>query len=105
MSVSNRFYVCNARRTPLRVDGRSEVIPHGATVGHVDRLSSSDRKERHVTEVGHASQIAFCVVPHVLVEERTVHVWPELKIVRRGRISFVPVRELEAWLDRNAATA
>jgi hypothetical protein len=36
----------------------------------MDRLSSSDRKERHVAEVGHASHIACCVAPDVLVQER-----------------------------------
>ena len=31
------------------------------------------------------------------------HVLPELRIVRRGRRRLVPVRELERWLDREAA--
>jgi hypothetical protein len=31
------------------------------------------------------------------------HVAPELRIVRRGRRKLVPVRELEVWLDREAA--
>ena len=48
------------------------MIPHGAAVGHVDRLSSSDRKERHVAEVGHASYIACCVALDVLVPLRGV---------------------------------
>lgn len=60
----------NTRRTPIRADGRSEVIPHGPAVGHVDRLSSSDRNERHVAEVGHASHVACCVAPDVLIQER-----------------------------------
>ncbi len=30
------------------------------------------------------------------------HVWPELRIVRRGRRSFVPMRELDRWLEREA---
>jgi hypothetical protein len=60
----------NARRTPIRTDGRSEVIPDGAAIRHVDCLSLSDRKERHVTKVGHASDIPFCVAPDVLVQER-----------------------------------
>lgn len=33
------------------------------------------------------------------------HVAPELRIVRRGRRRLVPVREIEAWLDREAARA
>jgi hypothetical protein len=31
------------------------------------------------------------------------HVWPELRIVRRGRKGLVSVAELERWLERNAA--
>jgi hypothetical protein len=31
------------------------------------------------------------------------HVLPELKVVRRGRLRLIAVRELERWLDRSAA--
>jgi hypothetical protein len=31
------------------------------------------------------------------------HVRPELKLIRRGRLIFVSVRELEAWAEREAA--
>jgi len=31
------------------------------------------------------------------------HVWSELQLVRRGRKTFVSVRELESWLERSAA--
>jgi hypothetical protein len=31
------------------------------------------------------------------------HVGPELRWVRRGRRKFVAIKELERWLDRNAA--
>jgi excisionase family DNA binding protein len=31
------------------------------------------------------------------------HVKPELRIVRRGRLVLIPVRELEAWVTANAA--
>jgi hypothetical protein len=30
------------------------------------------------------------------------HVWPDLKVIRRGRLCFVAVAELERWLDREA---
>jgi hypothetical protein len=33
------------------------------------------------------------------------HVRPEVRVVRRGRLVFVSLRELEGWLDRNAARA
>lgn len=31
------------------------------------------------------------------------HVIPELKVIRRGRKVLVPVRELEGWVEENAA--
>jgi hypothetical protein len=31
------------------------------------------------------------------------YVQPELRLVRRGRLRLVPIRELERWLDREAA--
>jgi excisionase family DNA binding protein len=31
------------------------------------------------------------------------HVMHELRVVRRGRRRLIPVRELERWLDENAA--
>jgi hypothetical protein len=30
------------------------------------------------------------------------YVQPELRLVRRGRLRLVPIRELERWLDREA---
>jgi excisionase family DNA binding protein len=31
------------------------------------------------------------------------YVQPELRLIRRGRLRLIPVRELERWLDANAA--
>src|SRR5438105_3837652 len=31
------------------------------------------------------------------------HIWSSLRIVRRGRLSFVPVCELERWLESEAS--
>jgi hypothetical protein len=31
------------------------------------------------------------------------YVQPELRIIRRGRLRLVPARELERWVDQNAA--
>jgi hypothetical protein len=31
------------------------------------------------------------------------YVLPEIRVVRRGRLVLVPTRELEQWLDREAA--
>jgi hypothetical protein len=39
----------------------------------------------------------------VSVDFTEKHVWPELRIVRRGRLSFVAMRELERGLEREAS--
>jgi len=39
----------------------------------------------------------------VSVDTLERHVMAELRVVRRGRLVLIPVRELERWLDRNAA--
>jgi hypothetical protein len=44
-----------------------------------------------------AAQAIGCSVD--FIEE---HVWPELKIVRRGRLCFVAVTELQRWLEQEA---
>ncbi len=31
------------------------------------------------------------------------HVKPELRVVRRGRLVLIPLRELERWVEENAA--
>jgi hypothetical protein len=33
------------------------------------------------------------------------HVLPELRVVRRGRRRLVPIREIERWLEEEAARA
>ena len=33
------------------------------------------------------------------------HIQPDLKVVYRGRRRLIPVRELEAWLERSATRA
>jgi hypothetical protein len=30
------------------------------------------------------------------------HIQPTLRMIRRGRLRLVPIRELERWLDENA---
>ena len=41
----------------------------------------------------------------VSVDHFDTAVRPELRAVRRGRVVVYPVRELERWLEKNAATA
>jgi excisionase family DNA binding protein len=31
------------------------------------------------------------------------HVKPELRLIRRGRLILIPIRELDRWADENAA--
>jgi hypothetical protein len=38
----------------------------------------------------------------ISVDHLERHIWPELRVVRSGRRTFVPVCELDAWLDRSA---
>jgi len=33
------------------------------------------------------------------------HIGPELRVVRRGRLKLIPMRELERWLEREAVLA
>ena len=33
------------------------------------------------------------------------HVQPELRLVRRGKLRLIPVREIERWLDQNSDVA
>jgi hypothetical protein len=47
---------------------------------------------------GEAAQALGCSRSHFDAE-----ILPELRVVRRGRRVIVPFRELERWLDRNAA--
>src|SRR5258705_4610204 len=51
----------SVRRKAIGGDGRSEVIPHGVAVRHVDRLAPPDRKERPETEARHTFHITFRV--------------------------------------------
>jgi hypothetical protein len=33
------------------------------------------------------------------------HVQPELRLVRRGKLRLIPMREIERWLEENADLA
>jgi hypothetical protein len=32
------------------------------------------------------------------------HVLPDLRVCRKGRLVLIPIKEIERWLDRNAAS-
>jgi hypothetical protein len=75
---------------PLRLASRP-TTPRTSGTGSVPRLALSP--EEAATSIG---------VSRDFFDE---HVVPELRIVRRGRRKLVPVRELERWLEREAARA
>ena len=59
---------------------------------------------------GSAKVLRLTLTPHEAAEALGVsrdffdeHVKRELRVVRRGRLVLVPVRELERWVDVNAA--
>jgi hypothetical protein len=63
--------------------------PLNARAGEVRRLA--------VTKAEAAASLG------VSVDFFEVHVQPELRVIRRGRLVLVPVRELERWVERSAA--
>ena len=68
--------------------GRSTPKRSGTTVSQLPRLALSPEEAATVLGV---SRDYF-----------DTHIAPELRIVRRGRRKLVPLRELDAWLDREA---
>jgi hypothetical protein len=99
--------------------------------GHLDRATDADRlhesrataivrsarlMQSDVVELARALAAASAIPPRLAFSPDECaralgvsrdfldeHVMPELRIVRRGRRRLVPVRELERWLDREAA--
>jgi hypothetical protein len=71
---------------------------------HTARLSgSSDSSERRVLVRRFAmtrAEAARALGMSINSFER--HVQPELRIVRRGKLRLIPVREIERWLEENA---
>jgi hypothetical protein len=45
----------------------------------------------------------LCSRLHGGARMKTAPVSPEVRMVRRGRLRLIPVRELEKWLEREAA--
>lgn len=72
--------------SPERINSSAEI-----TRPSVDRLALSKREAAAVLGVS--------------IDFLEQHVMPELRIVRRGRRCLIPVRELERWLETNAARA
>ena len=71
---------------------------------HTARLSgSSDSSERRVLVRRFAMTRAEAArALGVSINSFERHVQPELKIVRRGKLRLIPIREIERWLEENA---
>jgi hypothetical protein len=65
--------------------------------------TSADGRERHAT--AHRLAITRAEAARALgvsINSFERHVQPELRIVRRGKLRLIPVREIERWLEENA---
>jgi Helix-turn-helix domain len=65
--------------------------------------SSADGRERRVQT--HRLAVTRAEAARALgvsINSFERHVQPELKIVRRGKLRLIPVREIERWLEENA---
>ena len=70
------------------------------------RRAIEDRSEQPVGAAFGRLALSKCEAADALgvsVDFLEEHVMPELRIVRRGRRRLIPVRELERWLEANAA--
>ena len=70
------------------------------------RRAIDDRGEQPVGAAFGRLALSKCEAADALgvsVDFLEEHVMPELRIVRRGRRRLIPVRELERWLEENAA--
>ena len=65
--------------------------------------TSADGRERRATAHRLAitrAEAAWALGVSINSFER--HVQPELRIVRRGKLRLIPMREIERWLEENA---
>jgi Helix-turn-helix domain len=65
--------------------------------------TSGDGRERQAA--AHRLAMTRAEAAHALgvsINSFERHVQPELRIVRRGKLRLIPVREIERWLEKNA---
>ncbi len=70
------------------------------------RRAIDDQREQPVGAAFGRLALSKCEAADALgvsVDFLEEHVMPELRVVRRGRRRLIPVRELERWLEENAA--
>lgn len=85
-------YECETARVLSRLEG--ERRGRLDTAGGVRRKQPVARHAYSKAEVAEALGVSTDYVGD--------HVWPELRKVRRGRLSFVPVSVLDRWLEQEA---
>jgi hypothetical protein len=73
-------------------------VPTSVLIAMVADAVAAPRSPRLAVDLAHAA--AALDVSKKFFDE---HIRHELRVVRRGRKVLVPVRELERWLDENAA--
>lgn len=80
-------------RKSLRSDGQ------GAMSEHVLRVVSEQRDPPRLAPTKPEAADAI----GMSVDSLERYVMPDVRAVRRGRLVLIPVAELQAWLERNAA--
>lgn len=105
-----------ASTSPTRQnDARAIPLAFGLPVELVDaiadavaaRLPDAGAQSAPVAEPGRIalSKAEAAEALGISVDHLERHVLPDLRIVRSGRLRLIPVAEMEAWIDRNAARA
>lgn len=79
--------------------------PGGTTPSGTNRALARAEKKNGVAVPRLAySKAEAAVSLGVSVDFLEAHVMADLRVVRKGRLVLIPVRELERWVDRNAST-
>jgi hypothetical protein len=82
-------------------------IPGQMSLPLSDRSRSSDAREHPKARSPASPRLAMTRAEAATALGMSInsferHVQPELRIVRRGKLRLIPLREIERWLDNNA---
>ena len=108
---SRRVSVVTSSPRALPTEPRREGCPGGVDSNTVDRdLQAKNRRRSQPPDVSATARITLTPIEaaEALGVSRDFfddHVKNELRLVRRGRLVLVPLRELERWVDENASRA
>jgi hypothetical protein len=89
--------VCRVRAWSARQNAPSTGVTTGAPTGSVQRRSRDAVPRVTLTKSEAAAALG------ISVDSFERHVQPDLRVIRRGRIRLIPLRELERWATDNAA--